>query len=529
VSSAESAPDSIAALIAQLARVADAEPQRPALTAYKGRAVTGRLTYRELLHRVAAATHQLSSTLTFGVHRGDRLAVLSTNSLEVPVLYLAAMRLGAALVPLNPASPPEDWRYVIEHAGVRLLVAEGAQPPSVGVPVCRVEDVAAPGTPPSFEPALVPGDDLAVILYTSGTTGNPKGVGLTQRNVLANGASMARRFGLSGTTQMAVLPLYHAHAFGFGLMSALCTGGHLVLAERFDPFAWPEVIRRERVEVTSVVPTLLPPLLETRVRAAALPTLRHMLVSSAPLSPSLASAFEGETGIRLVQGWGLSEYTNFACCLDPNLPDEERRALLTGEQTSVGGALPDTEVKVVGPEGKTLGELERGELCVRGPSRMLGYFRDPPATAAAIDADGWLRTGDEGYFRRHRGEPMYFITGRIKEIIIRGGEKLSPLAIERKIFATLPELEGRLVVLGFPHDSHGEEVGAYVEGSLDEVTRAGLLAALDALPPDMRPKVVLVGAESIPRTHTGKIQRRKLQPLFAQHRSHRGAVQIVNR
>jgi acyl-CoA synthetase (AMP-forming)/AMP-acid ligase II len=254
-----------------------------------------------------------------------------------------------------------------------------------------------------------------------------------------------------------------------------------------------------------------------------------VLVSSAPLSAELAGAFEGQTGIRLVQGWGLSEYTNFACCLDPELPDEERHALLTGELTSVGGALPGTEVRV-DQHGRALGPEERGELCVRGPSRMLGYFRDAAATAAVVDAEGWLRTGDEGFFRLHHGEPVFFITGRIKEIIIRGGEKLSPLAIERKIFATLPELEGRLVVLGFPHETHGEEVGAYIEGPpLDEVTRAGLLGALDVLPPDMRPKVVITGEESIPRTHTGKIQRRKLQPLFDPYRNHRGAVQLVPR
>jgi long-chain acyl-CoA synthetase len=523
--------ESIPALVGRLAKVADEQPQRPALTSYRGRTVTGRLTYRELLHRLNGTTHQLATS--FGIQRGDRVAILSHNRLELPVLYLAAMRLGAALVPLNPGSAPEDWAYAIEHAGARLLITDSElllRLPPLAIPICRVDDVATPGAAGAAEPALSAGEDLAVILYTSGTTGTPKGVGLSQLNVLANGAGMARRFGLEGTTQLAVLPLYHAHAFGFGLMSALTTGGHLVLAERFDPFAWPEMIRREGVEVTSLVPTLLTPLLETRVRAAAVPTLRHVLVSSAPLSAALASTFEGETGIRLVQGWGLSEYTNFACCLDPELPDEERRALLTGELTSVGGALPGTEVKVADQLGRTLGPEERGELCVRGPSRMLGYFRDAASTEAVVDAEGWLRTGDEGYFLPHRGEPVFFITGRIKEIIIRGGEKLSPLAIERKIFAALPELEGRLVVLGFPHETHGEEVGAYIEGPpLDDVMRAGLQAALDVLPPDMRPKVVITGAENIPRTHTGKIQRRKLQPLFEPHRSHRGAVQMVSR
>src|SRR6185295_7564953 len=164
------------------------------------------------------------------------------------------------------------------------LITDGelmARLPPLAIPVCRVEEVATPGV--AAQGGAGAGGDLAVVLYTSGTTGQPKGVALAQRNLLHNGWSMARCFGLDGTTQLAVLPLYHAHALGFGLMSALSSGGHLVLSERFDPFAWPEIIRRESVTVTSVVPTLLPPLMETRVAASQVPTLRALLVSSAPL------------------------------------------------------------------------------------------------------------------------------------------------------------------------------------------------------------------------------------------------------
>jgi long-chain acyl-CoA synthetase len=521
--------DDVPALLAALSRLADAQPDRAALTGYRGRTRTGHLTYRELLHRIAAARHHLSSAL--GIRRGDRVAVLSPNRLEVPVLYLAMMDLGAALVPLNPGSPPDDWSYAIDHAGARLLITDGEltpRLPMLSIPSCRVEEVATPGTAGARPDIPVTGDDLAVILYTSGTTGQPKGVALSQRSVLANGWSMARCFGLEGQSQLAVLPLYHAHAFGFGLMSALVSGGHLVLAERFDPFAWPELIRRESVTVTSVVPTLLAPLLETRVEASKVPSLRCLLVSSAPLPPSLARAFDEGTHIPLVQGWGLSEYTNFACCLSPALPEERRRRLLLeGDFTSIGSPLAGVEVKVVDAAGTTLGPERRGELRVRGPSRMMGYFRDDPATRAALDPDGWLHTGDEGFFRLEEGRPVFFITGRLKEIIIRGGEKVSPLAVERKIVAALPELEGKLVVLGFPHEVHGEEVGAYIEaGVLEDEVRRGLAAAIDALGMDLRPKVVLHGTGAIPRTHTGKIQRRKLQPLFARFSTCRGPVHV---
>src|SRR5262249_22623803 len=158
------------------------------------------------------------------------------------------------------------------------------------------------------------------------------------------------------------------------------------------------------------------------------PTLRHVLVSSAPLSAALAREVETRTKLRLVQGWGLSEYTNFACCDDPFLPDDEHEQRMYGEEVpSIGGMLPGPQGRVCGPEGASAAEGVRGELAVRGHSRMLGYFQDAGATAKTIDSDGWLRTGDEGFFRLREDKPIFFVTGRIKEIIIRDAEKFSPL------------------------------------------------------------------------------------------------------
>jgi long-chain acyl-CoA synthetase len=353
-------------------------------------------------------------------------------------------------------------------------------------------------------------------------------VALGQSSLLANAWSMAVNFGLSGEVQLAVLPLYHAHALGFGLMSALTTGGHLVFVEKFDPFTWSDVIRAESVTLTSVVPTLLAPLLQVGLKREKVPGLRAILVSSAPLTTTLAREFEAKAGVPLIQGWGLSEYTNFACCLSPALPDDERRQrLYGGELTGIGSPLAGTEVKVVGPGGETLPAEARGELCMRGHSTMRAYFRDEAATAAVLDSDGWLRTGDEGFFRLYGGDPVFFITGRIKETIIRDGDKFSPLAIERRLLADVPELEGRLVALGFPHEAHGEEVGAYLEvEALPDDLRERLTRAVNGMPLDQRPKVILFGAAPIPRTHTGKIQRRKLHPLFAGFAQSRGALRI---
>jgi len=512
-----------------LARLAQ-RGERTALSFYRGKALDGRLSYGELAAKVESLAGGLSQQ--FGVGPGDRVAILAPNRLEVPVLVLAVLRLGAVVVPLNPGSAPEDWTYILGHSGARGLCVTRelfarAQQQARTPFTLYVEDAfalagLAPEAPSEIE------EQMAVVLYTSGTTGNPKGVALRQRNLIWNAWSMARNFRLDGTVQYSVLALYHAHAFGFGLMTALSTGGHLVFSERLEPFTWASVVRAESVEVSSVVPSLIPMLLAAGVTRKQAPTLRHLMVSSAPLSAEAARNFEARTQIPLIQGWGLSEYTNFACCVSPlETAEEHERLMFAWEVPSIGPALEGTEVRVVDETGAPVGEGVRGELVVRGHSTMLGYFRDPENTARAIDADGWLRSGDEGFFHLPRGRPIYFVTGRLKEVIIRDAEKYSPLRLERRLIEAVPELSGRLVVLGFPHSEHGEEVGAYLEiESCDEALRARLAAAIEAMPLPERPKVLLHGTQPIPRTHTGKIQRRKMQPWFASWAEHRGQTVI---
>ncbi len=509
---------------------------RTALSFYRGKTLGGRLTYAELQARVDSLAAVFSKQ---GLGIGDRVAILAPNRLEVPVLVLALLRIGAAVVPLNATSTEDDWAYILRHSGARGLCTTrelGARIAKEVLPhfTMFIEDALVESAPPSTASDSAPLDEaMAAVLYTSGTTGQPKGVVLRQRNLLSNAWSMARNFRLDGTTQYAVLPLYHAHAFGFGLMSALSTGGHLVFSERLEPFTWAEVIRAESVEVTSVVPTLLPMLLAARISKDKVPSLRHIMVSSAPLPRDLARDFQNKTGIPLIQGWGLSEYTNFACCVSPAETAEEReRMMFDWEVPSIGPALEGTEVRILSGDPaakKSALEGERGALEVRGHSTMLGYFQDPDATQRTIDEDGWLHTGDEGFFRVHGGRPIFFVTGRIKEIIIRDAEKYSPLKLEQRMIDAIPELLGKWVVLGFPHRAHGEEVGAYLEiDVLDETLKARIASAIEAMPVPERPKVIVFGPTPIPRTHTGKIQRRKLLPLFAPHFEHRGAVQFVN-
>lgn len=513
--------EDLPALVAQLGRD---EAESPALTFYRGRARVGSLSYGALAARVARAAGWLHAR---GVGRGDRVALASPNRLEVPVALLALWRLGAVAVPLNPQRP-DDWPHVLAHSGARACLADGALRARLAAHVetglleeCYEGDAH---DAKSGAAAQAP----AIILYTSGTTGRPKGVVLSQRALVANGSGMAQKLALDRTTQLAVLPLYHAHALGFGLISALTTRGHLVFTDAFDPWAWAELVRAESVRVASVVPTLLPLLLQARVTRDKLPTLRALLVSSAPLSCALARQFSETTGLPLYHGWGLSEFTNFACCITADEADDDRRRLLwSADVPSVGSPLPGVEVCVRAPDGQLLGEGARGELWVRGPSRMLSYYQDAEATAAASWRD-WLRTGDEGYYFVRGGRSYVYVTARIKEIIIRGGEKHSPVALEERLTAELPELAGRLVVVGFPHALHGEEIGAYVEGgALSDAVRSRILQAIERLPVEIRPKVILHGAAAIPRTHTGKVQRGRLVALFASYAEHKGPTRLI--
>jgi long-chain acyl-CoA synthetase len=517
-------------LLEQIAtRSADAR-QRPALTFYRGKSREARLTYDELLSRVAALAGHLRA---IGIDRGDRVAILSPNRIEIPILVLALMRIGAVVVPLNPAASVEDFAYVLEHSGARAVwatkdLAEKLRAMDGAPLIYFVEEIASLDGPIVSDSADL-ADELGIILYTSGTTGRPKGVALRQRNLVANAWSMARNFRLDGTPQLAVLPLYHAHAFGFGLMTALSTGGHLVFTERLEPFTWADVIRAESIEVTSVVPTLLPMLLAARVNKESLPSLKHLLVSSAPLPNALAREFLEKTHIPLIQGWGLSEYTNFACCLSPFDDESERTSLLLeGEVPSIGPSLDGTEVRIVDGNGTPITDPERrGELQIRGHSTMLGYYKDVENSSATLDSEGWLKTGDEGYFQPRDNRPNYYVTGRLKEIIIRGGDKYSPLAIERRITEALPDLAGKLAIVGFPHKTHGEEIGAYLELASIDTIRPALTETISKFPVEERPKVILFGDTPIPRTHTGKVQRRKMQPWFGSHADHRGAIKML--
>ncbi|KMZ11423.1 Long-chain-fatty-acid-CoA ligase [Candidatus Burkholderia humilis] len=325
--------------------------------------------------------------------------------------------------------------------------------------------------------------------------------------------------GIDAPTQLSVMPFYHAHAVGFGMVTCLLTDGHLLVAERMDPLSWAKLIRNLGVTLTSMVPNLLHLLERTGVRAADVPTLQFIFVSAAPLPSHLAKAFEDRSGIHIAHAWGLSEFTNFATCLPVTVKKDLRERLMYGETTPcVGSSLDGVEVEVRRTDGSVADDREGGELWVRDPSLSLGYHNNPEATSDAV-LDGWLRFGNEGYSISSDGRRYYFITDRIKNVIMRSGEKISPIAVEATIVDKIPTLVNNLVALGFPHSVYGEEIGLVIEESNSNEAILTLKSVIESMPARQRPKVILVGKNVIPRTHTGKIQHRLLRPYFGKFSS----------
>lgn len=497
---------------------------RKAFTFTDGRAASS-VTYGELIE----ATTRIAYILTehYGIRFGDKVAILSENALWVPIAMLAILRLGATLVPLNPKQMPEDWAYIIEHAGVTAALVDPATrwADAASSPLSRPINgqqllATAAATPASATPwchGVALDRQLGVILYTSGTTGRPKGVMLSQAAVLANADSLVEHLRLESPVHLAVLPLYHAHAMGLGLFTTLLSRGHLVFTNGFNPLYWINIITQHSVTVTSLVPSLLNLLLKMKVEQLLVPSLGSLIVSSAPLHSELATKFESQTGIPLIQGWGLSEFTNFATCLPLDLDDETRFWLYRDSTTCIGIPLSKVDVRLGTPGLDEAAEGDVSEFYLRGPSIMDGYLDNALASRETI-IDGWLKTGDLGFYRVIQGRRFYFISGRKKETIIRLGDKISPLRVEHELLRGLPELTDQLAVVGFAHEVLGEEIGVYVECGHDPMTLAiQLREHVAAMPEAYRPRVVLIDSIPIPRTHTGKCRRNELAYLFGDY------------
>ena len=499
---------------------------RPYLVYYDDAGVRTELSYEAFVERVAARATALATRA--GVRRGDRVATLMHNHPEAPITCFAAWRLGATVVPVNVTEDDDRIRFVLENAAVKAVVflpdyavrAEGLR---AGGPERTWLSTAALADPPAgsadrHDWVRPEPEDDALIVYTSGTTGPPKGVVLSQANLLVDADGITRWHGFDGTSRLlCVLPIHHVNGLIVTLVTPFFAGGSVVLLRRFRTHDFWRRIADEHVHVVSIVPTLLAFLLEDAEGSNAVvpPGLRYLICGAGPLTVDLAARFEDRFGVRILHGYGLSETTCYSCFLPLDLPREEHtRWMREHGFPSIGVPIEPNEMAIHDAEGRALPASARGEIVIRGVNVMKGYHARPDANAETF-AFGWFRSGDEGFFETDtRGRRFFFITGRLKELIIRGGVNLSPFEID-EVLCRIPGVARGLAV-GFENDWYGEEVGAYVmrEPGADLDDGAVLAACRAKLPFAKAPKVVVFG-DDIPVTSTGKYQRGRLQHLFS--------------
>ncbi|NYF60034.1 class I adenylate-forming enzyme family protein [Micromonospora purpureochromogenes] len=453
-----------------------------------------------------------------GIGRGDAVATLAGNTAEALAVAYGCWLIGACCVPLNAQEAADRQVFVLRDSAARALVhapehADRATTlaKATGLPLHHTAELPAESATAVEDPAV--GLDVAALrLYTSGTTGEPKGIITTVGNVLTDLDALASIFGWDSDTRVyTVLPVHHANALVISSLLPWHTGASTVLTDRFRTEHFWADVAAERATTASLVPTLLEFLLAADGEAPE--CFAEVLCGAGPLLVETALDFEKRFAVPIRHIYGLSETTCVASAM-PALPDEQRRHWHADFGfPSIGSALPHAQMAVLHPvTGEEMSAAVRGELAVCGAIIMREYAGRPEATAEAFRG-GWFHTGDEGFWRPGPdGRPVFFITGRMKELIIRGGHNISPFEID-EVLRTHPRVAFALAV-PFEHRVYGDEIAAYVvtDGPLTEQEVLDHCAArLDFA---HQPKVVIFG-DDVPYTATGKAKRLELKNRLA--------------
>jgi long-chain acyl-CoA synthetase len=458
-----------------------------------------------------ASTHIAGLLAEHGFQRGDRVGIMLPNVPYFPVVYYGVLRAGGIVVPMNVLLKKREVAYYLSDSGAKLLFAwhgfaEDAQAGAeqAGAECLLVEpgefEQQVGAASPVTDVADTADDDTAVLLYTSGTTGQPKGAELTHANLTLNARGSAHLFDLgSEGIMLGALPLFHSFGQTCGMNATISDGATLTLLPRFEPGKALEIIQRDQVNVFQGVPTMYGAMLHH-------PDRERYDVSSVQLCSSGGSAmpvellrgFEEAFGCKILEGYGLSESSPVASF---NHRDRERKP------GSIGTPIKDVEMRVLDEDGNEVAQGEVGEIVIRGYNVMKGYWQRPEETAETI-VDGWLHTGDMG---RVDEDGYFYVVDRKKELIIRGGYNVYPREIEEVLYEHPAVREA--AVLGVPHDEYGEEVGAAV------VLKDGESATPDELRDFVKeqvaaykyPRVVWL-VDDLPKGPTGKILKREITP-----------------
>jgi acyl-CoA synthetase (AMP-forming)/AMP-acid ligase II len=485
---------------------ATARPDAPCVLAPEPNAV---LTYGDL-SRVGPA---LSAYLTQeGIPPGSIVSFMLPNGVAAASIFLGAMYAGYIVSPINLLAQDAQLEYTLAHSGTRLVFAAPEFVDRLRALFRRTNNPAPvhptdpdrlelPQQPPASLAAVDP-QTPAMLMYTSGTTGEPKGVMLSHWNMIHAGRVVAAAQGLSADDcVLSSLPLYHINGQCIATVSPVVSGGSIVMPHRFSASQWWPLVERYRPTWLNMVPTIIAYLLNgpdlTAAQAAACRAIRFGRSASAPLPLEQHRAFEARFGISVIEAMGLTETASvaFANPLDPSRRKYGSAGLPLG-----------VEARVVAADGAVLSAGEQGEIEVRGESVMAGYYRDPELSARLISADGWLATGDLGY---RDSDGFYFITGRRKELIIKGGENIAPREIDEALLRHPAVLEAAAV--GIPDPNYGQDILACIVlkpgACCDEAElRAHCLTQLGHY---KTPRLLRFVA-ALPKGPSGKVQRLRL-------------------
>jgi long-chain acyl-CoA synthetase len=481
-----------------------ASPDRTALIDDKST-----LTYRELDRAVGGAVDALRA---LGIRAGDRMMVVSENSIPLACFLLAASRLDAWVIVANPRLSTRELDQIKDHSGARRMFLTADVSEEAAAHASRydapVQDVgplhgigvSALNRETQPEPVEADGaSQVAVLIYTSGTTGTPKGVMLTHRNLLFSAKTSANLRNMTAEdVQYCVLPI--SHIVGISLLTmTLMVGGVTRLVTKYNPAALAKALAEEGITLLNGVPATYQRLLEYRqmagLRQLERGALRLMSVAGAPLDLELKAKVEKELGLPLFNAFGITECSPGISGVRPESPRRDN---------SVGALVPGIEARIVGRDGAVVANGEIGELHVRGPNVMRGYYRAPDLTAKAVDPDGWFNTGD---LARFEGDAM-FIVGRTKEMIIRSGFNVYPAEIEA-VLSTHSDVV-QCAVVGRPVEGN-EEIVAFVQ--LLKGTTATAQDLMAHVAPQLtsykRPSEIIL-MDALPATSTGKLLKHKL-------------------
>ncbi len=491
-----------------------------------------RVRYAEINERVNRLANAL---LKLGAHKTDRVAILQVNCPQYIETYYATAKIGAIFVPLNFRAKQDELIYMLTNAeantlfvGDRYLDLVNNMRPQLsfvknyisidkkGNGFLYYEDLIS-SAPPDEVFTEIEDNDNTILMYTAGTTGRPKGVPLTHNSfsvyVLGNVEPASPDI---AETNLLTVPLYHV-AGAQAMLAAIYGGRTLAMMRQFETKEWLETVQREKASRAMLVPTMLKRVIDDPdFSKYDLSSLRVITYGAAPMPLEvIKKAMEVLPGVRFINAFGQTETASTITALGPEDhiitgTEAEKEKKLKRLASSIGRPLPDVEMKVIDEEGNELPPGEVGEIIARGPRVMSGYWKDPEKTTQALTKDGWLRTGDMGY----RDEDGYFyLSGRADDLIIRGGENISPEEVENILYSH-PKIE-EVAVIGIPDPEWGQEPRAIV------VLKKGEKATVDEIMEFCRAKLSsfkrprsMIFVDSLPRNQMGKVLKRVLRQQY---------------